>query len=138
MGRVQAVRDLSQQGERAPWRERPFTRYQPLQVDAFDILHDEVWRSVDLTEVMYRDDVRMVDAGGGGGLDPEALQVAAVARELRRDQLHRSRQIERDVRRAVDDAHPAARDLLLDPVAAVEHRPRCERIRGLPAVHVRQ
>ena len=111
MGRVQRFGDLSQQPERASGLQRPLTLHQPLQVHALHPLHDEIWRAVDLAEVVHAHNVRVLDPRGGGGLDPEALEIARVARELGRDHLHRARQAERDVGRAVDDPHPAARDL---------------------------
>jgi hypothetical protein len=135
MGRVQPVGDLSQQGERALGHQGPFELDQAFEVDALDILHDQVWGPVDFTEIVDGHDVRMLDPGGGRGLDPEALEVAVVPRELRRDELHRPWEVEREVDRTVDHAHAAARDLLLDPVATVEHRSRRQRLHGLPALH---
>ena len=138
MGRVQPVRDLSQQGERALGHQGTLALDQAFEVDALDILHDEVWGSIDFTEIVDGHDVRMLDPGGRRRLDPEALEVAVVPRELRRDELHRPREIERHVDRAVDHAHAAARDLLLDPVAPVEDGPRVQRIDCRPALHRRK
>ena len=136
MGRVQPIRDLGQQGECPLRLQAALALDQALEVDALDILHDEVWSAVDFAEIVHGDDVRMLDPGGRRRLDAEALEIAVVARELRGDELDRPREVERQVGGAVDHAHAAARDLLVDPVAAVEHRSRRQRVHGLaPALH---
>ena len=60
------------------------------------------------------DDVGVVDRGGDARLALEALAEAGVAGPLRRDQLDRDGAAERELRRAVDDAHATATGDRLD------------------------
>ena len=59
----------------------------------------------------------MVDGGREPRLAQEALAERVVARELGSDELQRDRSVERELGRAVDDAHATAADDALDPVA---------------------
>ena len=58
----------------------------------------------------------MVDCSGKPRLAQKALTEARILGQLGRDQLQRDRPIETGVERPVDDAHPAAADLTLDPI----------------------
>ena len=59
----------------------------------------------------------MLERHGQLRLAGEALAEALVERKLGRDELQRDRPLQAQVVRAVDDAHPAAADQLVDPVA---------------------
>ena len=78
----------------------------------------------------------MVERRGEPRLAQEALAEALVLGELGRDQLERDRPLEREVGRAVDDAHAAAADHLLDAVAR-ERRAGRERVPSSPAARQR-
>ena len=59
----------------------------------------------------------MLERHGELRLAGEALVEALVERELGRDELQRDRPLQPQVVGAIDDAHPAPADQLLDPVA---------------------
>ena len=92
-------------------------RQQPLQVGALDVAHDEVEVAGLLARRVDRDDVRVVDRRGHARLALEALAEAGVARAVRGDQLDRDGAAERELGRAVDDAHAAAPGDRLDAAA---------------------
>ena len=71
----------------------------------------------DLAGVVDRDDVRVVDRRGQPRLAQEPLAEAHVLGQLRREDLQRDVAVEREVVGAVDDAHPAAAEQRLQPVA---------------------
>ena len=79
--------------------------------------HREIDAAVDVARVVDRDDVRVLERHHELRLAREALAEAIVARQGRRDELERNRPLQAQVVRPVDDAHPAAADQLLDPVA---------------------
>ena len=66
---------------------------------------------------MDRDDVGVLERGRQLGLGEEALAEARVPGQLRGDQLERDVALQARVVGAIDDAHPAATDERLDPVA---------------------
>src|SRR5215208_25208 len=96
------------------------------QVAALHEAHGEVELSVVLPRLVDGDHVRMVERRGEARLAEETGAEALVLRQLRRDQLERHGALERQVCRPVDDAHAAATDQRLDPVAG-ESRARSER-----------
>ena len=59
----------------------------------------------------------MVERGGQPRLGQEPLAEALVVGQLRREQLQRHVAVEREIVGAVDDAHPAAAEQRLQPVA---------------------
>jgi len=59
----------------------------------------------------------MVQRRGQLGLGHEPPPEAFVARQVLGQDPQGDRAVEREVRRAVDDAHPAAADQLVDPIA---------------------
>ena len=79
--------------------------------------HREVQAAVDLAGAVDRHDVRMLERRCELGFAQEAVVEALVEREIGRDELQRDGSLQPQVERAVDDAHPAAADLRLDPVA---------------------
>ena len=90
---------------------------QLLQVGAVDEAHREVELAVDLAGVVDGDDVRVLERGRQPGLAQEALTERAIGGEVRGEQLQRDVAVEREIARAVDDAHPTTADDRLDPVA---------------------
>jgi hypothetical protein len=67
--------------------------------------------------VAHRQDVRVLDRGGGSRFALEARAEALVAGEVRLDHLQGDRDVQREVLRLVDDAHSALSGHPLDPVA---------------------
>ena len=59
----------------------------------------------------------MIERGREARLAQEALAERAIVGELGRDQLQRDGAVERELGRPVDDAHAAAADDAVDPVA---------------------
>jgi len=78
-------------------------------------LHRDVERALDVAGVVDRDDVGMVERGGQPRFAHETL--AEVAGQARREQLERHGPPQMHVLGAVDDAHPAAAEHVLDAVA---------------------
>ena len=63
VGRVQRLRDLLEQGDRASWVECAFLREQVSQIGAVDVAHGQEERAVLFPSVEDRDDVRVVERG---------------------------------------------------------------------------
>ena len=98
-------------------REPPLAREQPLQVGAADVAHDEVEVAALLARRVDRDDVRVVDRRRHARLALEALAEPGIGGPLRRDQLEGDGPAERQLGRAIDDAHAAAAGDRLDAAA---------------------
>jgi hypothetical protein len=88
------------------------------EVAAGDELHREEVLPLVFADLVDRDDVGMIEVGCDLRLGPEALHLHRRRELSRQDHLHRDDSIETDLARPVDDAHPAARDLLLQFVIA--------------------
>ena len=82
-----------------------------------DPLHRVVAEAADLADVEDRDDVRVVQPGGGPRLVQEPSAAVRVGRGVGAEHLQRDRAVEPDVDRLVDDPHAAAAQLADDPVA---------------------
>ncbi len=79
------------------------------QVRALDVAHGDVQGPVvALARVVDRDDVGVVDRGGGARLAYEALAEVGVLGQLRGDELQRDGAVEVELERPVDHAHAAA------------------------------
>ena len=111
------VRDLeSQRQTRAAARPQ-----QVGQVDAVDVLHDEVGRAVVVErEVVVRADVGMLQAHRGLGFFEEAPLHLRVLDDLRAQDLDDTDLVEKPVTDPIDGAHPALADLPEDLVLAFE------------------
>ena len=117
VGGVERAGDLLEDARwPAPARAAP-SRRSGLQVAALDHAHRDVQLPVDLARVVDRDDVRMLERGRHPRLGEEALAERDVVGELRREQLQCDVTVEREVVSAVDDAHPAAAEQRLQPIA---------------------
>ena len=88
------------------------------QAAAVDELHGVVVDAVVAADAEDRHDVRMVQLGGGLGLDLEPLALLGVDRRGEGQDLERDAPAQRDLLGLVDDAHAAAADLAEDPVFA--------------------
>ena len=117
MRRIERVRDLAADRERAGGVERALRAQERPEVRALDEAHREVEAAVDVAGVVDRNDVRVLERHRELRLAREALVEALVERELGRDQLQRDRSLQAQVVGAVDDAHPAPADQLLDAIA---------------------
>ena len=122
---VERARDLVDDRRGARRLEPPLGAQQPVQVGAGDPAHHEVQPPVLLARLVDRDHVRVIDRRRHPRLALEALAEVAVGGVLGRDQLERDRASQRDLGRAVDDAHAAAAGDRLDTAArdmsALEH-----------------
>ena len=85
---------------------------------AVDELHGVVVHAALAADGVDRDDVRVVQAGGGLGLDLEPLELPGVERRGERQDLQRHAAAERDLLGLVDDPHAAAADLAEDAEVA--------------------
>ena len=123
---VEGVGHLGQDAKRSLRAQLALAVEDASEVVALDEAHRQVELPVVLAGLVDRDHVRMVERGGEAWLAQEAGTERLVLGQLRRDQLQRDRALERQVDRPVDDAHAAAADQRLDPVAG-EGRARSER-----------
>ena len=115
--RIQGVRDLAADGERAGRVERALGAQERPQIRSLDEAHREVEATVDVACVVDRHDVRVLERHGELRLAREAFAEALIERQLGRHELQRDRPFQPQVVGAVDDAHAAAADQLLDPIA---------------------
>ena len=115
--RIQSVRDLAADGERAGRLERALRAEQRAQVGSLDVAHRQVEAPVDVARVVDRHHVRVLERHCELRLAREARTEALIQRELGRHQLQRDRPFQPQVVGAVDDAHPATADQLVDPIA---------------------
>jgi hypothetical protein len=125
VGGVQRGADLLDDPHGALGREAAFAPHQRSQVIPGDVAHSDVRDPVLVARVEDRDDVRVVDGRRELGFPEEALARRSVFGESRRDDLEGDRPVERQLGRAVDDAHPSPSRDRVDPVLG-EHRARSE------------
>ena len=104
LGRVQLLPILHDGGERS----------------AAQVLHHEVDHPARATDPVNRNDVGMLELGGGTGLALKALDELGVERERERQHLDGHLALERPVARAVDHRHAPAPQLLQDLVLGGE------------------
>jgi len=93
-----------------------------LQVAALDQPHGHIQPPLDLTEVIDRHHMRLVELCGGVGLPAEPLLKDRIIGEIRGQHLQCHDPVDRGVICAPDFAHAAATQQLHQPVAA-ERRP---------------
>ena len=92
------------------------------QAAALDELHGVEGHAPLAADGVDRDDVRVVQAGGGLGLELEPLQLPRVHRRGNRQDLQRHAAAERDLLGLVDDPHAAPADLADDAEIAQHAR----------------
>ena len=114
---VERRRELLEQIDGPAWLERPLLEQNLAQVGAGDVVHHEEQHSFVLAGVMDADDVGVVQRGGDPHLALESLAELLVLGQLGGEHLQRVDPVQRDVSRAVHDAHAAAADQLIDAVA---------------------
>ena len=108
MGGVEGVRDLREDPHRTLGRELPVAVEQRPQVAPLDVPHRQVELSLPLARLVDRDHARVIERRGEPRLLEKTGSEMLVLRELGRDQLQRDRPLQRQIPRAVHDAHPAA------------------------------
>ena len=109
--------DLRADRDRPGRLERALGPEQGAEVAAVHEPHREVDAAVDVARVVDRDDVRVLQRHHELRLAGEALAEPLVPRQGGRDELQRDGPLQAQVVGPVHDAHPAAADQLLDPVA---------------------
>ena len=87
-----------------------------LEVRPADQPHRDEEALLALARLVDGDDVRVVDPGLDLPLAPEALPEQDVVAQVRREHLERDGPVERELRRLVDDPHPALTEDPGDPV----------------------
>src|SRR5438132_9646457 len=87
-----------------------------LEVGAFDELHRDEQVAVDFTEIVNRDDVRMLERSRCLGFTEKSLAESRILRDPFAHHLDGHGTIEHRVHRAIDDAHGAFSDLSDDLV----------------------
>jgi hypothetical protein len=117
MGRIQGAGHLATDRQCTRWLKGALRAQELPQIRPSDEAHRKVEATVDLPCVMNRYDVWMLKRHRELGLPGEALAEALIERELRRDKLERHGSFQPEVARAINDAHAATADQLLDPVA---------------------
>ena len=111
------VGDLAGDVEETPRRERPCLQDVPERL-SLDELHGDENRRVRRPDVVDRDDVVVVEAGGRARFLLEPLVPVGIGRELGREHLDRHVAPEAGVPRAVDLPHPAGAERREDLVRA--------------------
>jgi hypothetical protein len=103
-------------------RERPASLDGVVDRAALDVLeHQEIRAVVQRTEVGRGRDVRVLHVGAGDGLALEAGHQLGQILGARVEDLDRDPLLQEQVRAAVDRAHPAHREEIVDPVALGDH-----------------
>ena len=77
---------------------------------ALDVIHREEVLAFGEADFVNRDDVRVLQARGGGGFGAEALDEILSRQRPGQEHLHRDDAVQAHLPRSIDDAHPAARD----------------------------
>ena len=90
---------------------------QPLEVGALHVSHGEVEDPVGFSGVVHRDDVRMIECGGGTAVTDESIPERLVLCQRRIQDLQRDLASQPQVAGEVDHRHRAAADDRLDPMA---------------------
>ena len=116
VGGVERPAELRHDAGRPLGSEAPLGADERAQVGPVDVAHDDEQHAVVLARVVDGEDVGVLDRGGGLGLGHEALAKVRVVGEARADDLQRDGSLEAELRRAVDDAHPAAPGQRVDAV----------------------
>jgi hypothetical protein len=117
VGGVERGRHLAADVECAVGAEAALGAQDGGEVAALDVLHREVEEAVLLARVVHRDDVRVLERGGDARLPVEALAESRRLGEIGGDDLDCGAPAQVQVLGAIDHAHAAAADSLLDPVS---------------------
>src|SRR5262249_42672108 len=115
---VKRARELRDERERASCLERAVATKKRTKVGAGDVAHRDVEQAVELTGLVDRDDVRMLQRRGELRLAEETLAESVVLAELRCEELQRDLSLQTKIVGAVDDAHPAPTENALQVVLA--------------------
>ena len=92
---------------------QPDQRVEP---SAVHQLHGDERRPVVLVDLVDRDDVRVIEGGGGAGFLDEPAVAIGIGRRLGRQHLDRDRPAEPGVVGGVDNPHAAAANLGVDAI----------------------
>ena len=112
-----AVEDLIEPFRHDCRRHRVVPIERRTQREAVEPLHDEIRAfTLERSDVVHGDDVRMIQLRGGARFAPEAAQRRLMAERAAEQHLDRHRSIEPQVARLVDRAHPAFPNQLIQPV----------------------
>jgi hypothetical protein len=125
MGRIQGRGDRRHDRGDPVGRERSLPVEQRPHVAAGDVAHRDEQDAARLAGLVQRDDVRVIDGGGGLGLPVEPLPERLVGGQRRSQDLERDDPAELLVASTEYRRHPAVPDLLLEQVPA-DPRARCK------------
>ena len=114
---VEGRRDLPHDGDGPRGLERSALVQQRAQIGPLHVAHRDEQVAAGGAGLVDRDHVRVVERRGEPGLADEPLPEAFVLGELGREHLERDLPLEPVVLGEVDDAHAAAAERALDPVA---------------------
>jgi hypothetical protein len=114
---VESGGDLGDEVRRARRFQRGLARDDLLQRRPVDVLHGDVQQAVVLADVIHGQHVRMLDRGHHLLLPAEARAERRLVADVGAEHLQRDGPLERDLRRAKDDAHPASPQRGVDAVA---------------------
>ncbi len=101
---LQRLADLGDDLQRLA-RRKPAGPLELPQVQPIHEFHEEIGEPVHLTELVDRDNVRMVQLGQRAGLSPEAFGKAGPARGLRRQNLQGDHPVKRALAGLIDRSH---------------------------------
>jgi hypothetical protein len=111
MGGIQGIRNLDAQIERRFDLQR-LACNPMLQRHAFQILHGDEGLVTVSADLIDRADIRVVQSGSGTGFATEPFQCLWVLRDIFGKELQCGKATEGGVLSLIDDAHPAAAELL--------------------------
>ena len=114
--RVERVGDLPAERDDPRRLEHPLRPQERPEVRPVDVAHRDEQAAVDLTGLVDRDHVRMVERRREPRLAKQPLAEALVVGELGGEELERDRPVEAGVAGAVDLAHPTPAGQFLDEV----------------------
>ncbi len=115
---LQAEGGLADEVARLPDRQGARLLDEAGEVDAFDKLHCDVVRAVDLVGIVSADDVGVDELAGGANLALEPPYHARDGKVLAADDLERDGSLERDVPRLEDLPHAAFAELVQDDIGS--------------------
>jgi len=118
--RAETIRDAPRDPRRAVCGQLRLALEHGLQIGAVDQLHRQTVLTVRLAEIVRAGDVRVRDAPREPHFSAEALDRRLVRRDAEAERLQRDDVADHRVEGAIDRAHPAASEQLLDAIAPGE------------------
>jgi hypothetical protein len=121
VGRVERARDLNRDVERFADRQPPFGHSAAQRLSLNEFLRDEV-NVADVSDLVNRDDIRMIETGCGPGLLIEPVKACRITDRPIGQQLERDAATEACISGAIDNTHSTLTEFVLDKVVGSDRR----------------